>query len=116
VTNDTIDLYRYYDATKQAEFLYDCVVDTLERVIPEEVSYLQHYDAFKKYIDNRFEMPDKMVAVLVRYLEQNKGKLSKKALKTAFSQLNESEVRDIEEQYAELFEITPQKKMQLLQF
>ncbi len=105
VTNDTIDLYRYYDATKQAEFLYDCVADTLERVIPEEVNYLQNYDVFKNYIDNRFEMPDKEVALLVRYLEQNKGKLSKKALKTAFSQLNESEVIELEEQFVELFEI-----------
>ena len=24
VLNDTIDLYRYFDATKQAEFLYSC--------------------------------------------------------------------------------------------
>jgi hypothetical protein len=39
-------LYRYFDATKQAEFLYDCVEDTLDRVI-NEVTFLQNYDAFK---------------------------------------------------------------------
>jgi Fic family protein len=105
VTNDTIDLYRYYDATKQAEFLYDCVDDTLERVIPEEVAYLQKYDAFKKYIDNRFEMPDKMVAVLVRFLEQNKGVLSQRALKKEFSELEEKEIEDIHQQFAEIFEL-----------
>ena len=26
VLNDTIDFYRYFDATRQAEFLYDCVI------------------------------------------------------------------------------------------
>ncbi|MBU2951418.1 Fic family protein [Tamlana agarivorans] len=103
VTNDTIDLYRYFDATKQAEFLYDCVEDTLERVIPEEVTYLQNYDNFKKYIDNHFEMPDKMVAILVRFLEQNNGILSKRALAKEFSALKEKEIKDIETNYKTIF-------------
>jgi hypothetical protein len=103
VTNDTMDLYRYFDATKQAEFLYDCVEDTLERVIPEEVTYLQNYDDFKKYIDNHFEMPDNMVAILVRFLEQNNGILSKRALKKEFSALKEKEIKDIETNYKNIF-------------
>jgi hypothetical protein len=103
VTNDTIEFYRYFDATKQAEFLYDCVQDTLERVIPEEVTYLQNYDDFKKYIDNHFEMPDNMVAILVRFLEQNDGVLSKRALKNEFSALKEQEVKDIEANYKNIF-------------
>ncbi|MBL4904457.1 MAG: Fic family protein [Flavobacteriaceae bacterium] len=103
VTNETIDFYRYFDATKQAEFLYDCVKDTLDRVIPEEVSYLQKYDEFKKYIDNNFEMPDKMVAILVRFLEQNKGVLSKRALKKEFSELKEEEIKDIQDSYINIF-------------
>ena len=103
VTNYTINLYRYYDATKQAEFLYDCVEDTLERVIPEEVTYLQNYDAFKKYIDNNFEMPNKMVAILIRFLEQNNGVLSKKALNKEFSELKEEEIKDIEANYNSIF-------------
>lgn len=79
VMNDTIDFYRYFDATKQAEFLYDCVKDTIENIIPEEISYLIKYDEFKKFLDNEFEMPDKTVAILVRFLEQNNGKFSKKS-------------------------------------
>jgi hypothetical protein len=103
VTNDTMDLYRYFDATKQAEFLYDCVEDTLERVIPEEVTYLQNYDAFKRYIDNHFDMPDNMVAILVRFLEQNDGVLSKRSLKKKFSALEEKEIKDIETNYNTIF-------------
>ena len=103
VLNDTIDLYRYFDATRQAEFLYDCVDDTLNRVIPQEVNYLVRYDEFKHYIDNEYEMPDKMVAILVRFLEQNNGILSKRALKKEFSELNEDEAKSIEETYQAIF-------------
>jgi len=103
VTNNTIDLYRYFDATKQAEFLYDCVEDTLVRVIPEEVNYLQKYDEFKRYLDNHYEMPDKLVAILVRFLEQNQGGLSKRALKKEFAVLEDIEVNDIEKMYASIF-------------
>ncbi|WP_340156160.1 Fic family protein [uncultured Winogradskyella sp.] len=103
VLNHTIDFYRYFDATKQAEFLYDCVDDTLKRVIPEEVTYLQNYDAFKRYLDNEFEMPDKMVATLIRFLEQNNGVLSKRALKKEFSELKDTEVTEIENNYKLIF-------------
>ncbi|AOW19587.1 Fic family protein [Urechidicola croceus] len=103
VLNDTIDLYRYFDATKQAEFLYDCVADTLERVIPSEVNYLLKYDEFKRFIDNEFEMPDKLVAMLVMFLEQNNGVLSKRALKKEFSELEENEIIDIQNTFKSIF-------------
>jgi Fic family protein len=103
VLNETIDFYRYFDATQQAEFLYDCVDDTLNRVIPQEVNYLLRYDEFKHFIDNEYEMPDKMVAILVRFLEQNNGILSKRALKKEFSELNEDEVKSIQDTYQDIF-------------
>lgn len=99
VLNDTIDFYRYFDATKQAEFLYDCVNDTIENVIPQEVDYLQKYDEMKSYLDDIFQMPDKTVALLIRFLEQNGGLFSKRALEKEFSVLTEDEVKEIEEHY-----------------
>ena len=56
VTNETIDFYRYFDATNQAEFLYDCVEDTIEHIIPEEVNYLRRFDEFKKMRDKGMEV------------------------------------------------------------
>ncbi len=103
VLNETIDFYRYFDATKQAEFLYDCVEDTLVRIIPQEVRYLQNFDEFKFFIDNKYEMPDKMVALLVQFLQQEKGKLSKRALKKEFCALEEFEIIDIENKFREIF-------------
>tara|TARA_R110002050_G_scaffold129000_1_gene250423 strand:+ start:18875 stop:20425 length:1551 start_codon:yes stop_codon:yes gene_type:complete len=104
VSNNTIDFYRYFDATPQAEFLYDCVADTLERVIPEEVTYLQNYDVFKRYLDNNFEMPDKLVALLVQFLQQNNGVLSKRALDKEFKSLRAVEVVEIQRNFTEIFE------------
>src|SRR5262249_24323044 len=34
VRNDTIDLYRYFDCTAAAEFLYRCVEETIENDVP----------------------------------------------------------------------------------
>lgn len=103
ILNDTIDYYCYFDATDQAEFLYDCVHDTVKNIIPAEVDYLRKYDEFKRYVDDTYEMPDDMVGLLVRFLEQGIGKLSKRALKKEFSALQETEIKDIENSYHEIF-------------
>ena len=106
VLNETIDLYRYFDATEQAEFLYSCVLQTIEQTIPEEVDYLEKYDLMKDYLDNLFEMPDKTVALLIRFLEQGNGRLSERAKNEEFSALTEEEATRIEEKYREIFEKT----------
>jgi len=103
VLNETKDYYRYYDATKQAEFLYDCVEDTIKNIIPREVDYLQKYDEMKRYLDDNFEMPDKTVALLIRFLEQNGGQLSKGVRMKEFETLNNKEVRAIESRYQQIF-------------
>ncbi|GAB5552061.1 MAG: hypothetical protein Sapg2KO_16520 [Saprospiraceae bacterium] len=97
--NGTIDYYRYFDATEQAAFLYTCVEDTLTNIIPEEVNYLRNYDQFKQYIKEEFEMPDHMVALLIRFLEQGNGILSKRAQQNEFSVLSPVEIGQVEEQY-----------------
>jgi len=103
VINQTIDYYRYFDATEQAEFLYDCVWDTINNIIPEEVSYLNKYDEFKRFIDDYIDMPDKLVATLVRFLDQNYGQLSKRARSKEFKDLTEEEINTIEIKFKELF-------------
>lgn len=103
VTNDTIDFYRYFDATKQSEFLYDCVSETIEHIIPKEVDYLTKYDAFKKIIEDDYEMPDKLIATLVRFLEQGQGVLSKSAIEKDFESLSNYEIQAIQEIYNEIF-------------
>ena len=105
VLNETIDFYRYFDATKQAEFLFECVFDTINRIIPEEVDFILKYTEFKRFIEDKYEMPDKLVATLVRFLEQNNGKLSKRARTKEFVKLKGKEVHEIEKVFAEIFEL-----------
>lgn len=105
VINETIDLYRYFDATKMAEFLYDCVEYTIFDIIPSEVEYLNKYDEFKYMIDQQFEMPGKMIALLVKFLALGKGKLSKRARDKEFSQLTETEITLIENLYSDIFQV-----------
>lgn len=99
VLNQTIEYYQYFDATIQAEFLFECVDYTINKIIPEEVSYLQKYDTMKVWLDDRFQMPDKMVAMLIRFLEQNGGILSQRAKEKEFTSLTDVEVKEIEENY-----------------
>ena len=103
VTNETKDYYRFFDATKPTEFLFDCVADTIKNIVPREINYLANYDAFKAYMKEEFEMPDKLISVLVRFLEQNQGVLSKRAKEKEFSMLTEREVKRIESTYTEIF-------------
>ncbi len=103
VLNATIDYYRFFDLTKQAEFLYGCVQDTIENIIPLEITYLTKFDEFKRYINEDFEMPDNMIALLVRFLEQNDGALSKRVREKEFKALEDGEARDIEAKYNEIF-------------
>ena len=103
VLNETSYYYQFFDATHQAEFLYDCVQDTLQNIIPAEIKFITHYDEFKKYLDDEFEMPDKTVALLVRFLQQNNGTLSKRAREKEFALLTDTEVSHIEERYNSIF-------------
>ena len=109
ILNDTIDYYRYFDATTQAEFLYYSVNETIENIIPNEVEYLEKYDQFKHFIDNNYEMPDNMVSLLVSFLIQGEGKLSKRSLKKDFSDLKEDEVIDIESKFKDIFDLREKK-------
>lgn len=103
VTNNTLDYYRFFDATQQAEFLFDCVNDTIKNIIPKEISYLSHYDEFKSYLEEEFEMPDKMIALLVRFLEQSNGILSKRAKEKEFMNLTDEEIKKIEIEFNRIF-------------
>lgn len=105
VLNETIDYYRYFDATLQAEFLFECVDETIKKIIPEEVAYLQHYDEMKNWLDYRFAMPDNLVNLLIIFLRQNNGSLSKRAREKEFKDLTEEEVVEIESNYKTYFEL-----------
>jgi len=103
VLNDTRNLYRFFDATKQAEFLFECVAETVNVTLPAEVDYLLKYDQLNSFIKNFLDMPDNKVDLLIRFLVQNGGRLSKRAIGKEFSGLTEQERQAIEARYLEVF-------------
>ncbi|MCC5918547.1 MAG: Fic family protein, partial [Cryomorphaceae bacterium] len=109
ILNNTIDLYRYYDLTKQVEFLYECVEETIEQIIPEELDYLEKYDRVTKYINNYLSLPDTKVDLLIKLLNQNNGRLSKNKRQKEFGDITDEEVSSIEENFQSIFEINKRK-------
>lgn len=103
VINETIDLYAYFDATELTEFLLKCVLKTVEHILPQEIKYLENYDQLKNFLDNHFDFPDAQVALLVKFLEQGNGKLSKRAREKEFKLLTLHEIELIENKFREIF-------------
>ena len=96
VLNATADLYRYFDCTEEAEFLYACVRRTIEQDLPREIDYLRRHDEATCRIMNAVEMPDRVAENLVMSIRQNNGKLSKKRRDGEFQELRDEEVTLIE--------------------
>lgn len=103
VKNDTAPFYRFFDATPHAEFLYQCVKTTITEDLPEETQFLRQYDEFRQGVDALFDMPDRKLTLLFRFLDQDEGRLSARALEGEFSALEDSEVERIEALYGKLF-------------
>ncbi|GMQ77364.1 MAG: Fic family protein [Gammaproteobacteria bacterium] len=101
VVNDTGDFYRFFDATPHAEFIYACVLQTIEHDLPEEARFLQRYDEFCAGLKTVVDMPTRTVDLLFRFLRQNNGKFSQRALSKEFVELTEREVGRIERLYAD---------------
>src|SRR5262249_36952371 len=103
VLNDTAGYYRYFDATRHAEFLYECVQQTVEHDLPEEVAYLEAYDKFSRRVLQLVEMPNSMIDLLNRFVRQNGGTLSKRARSKEFTLVTDEEALAIEQAYEAAF-------------
>ena len=103
VLNETIDLYRYFDATQQAEFLFDCIKETVETILPKEIDYLKKHDEMKRFIESYIELPDRLTDLLIIFLQQGKGKLSKRAKEREFEALTEEEIKTLESKFQSIF-------------
>lgn len=95
VTNATIDLYRYFDATAFAEYLYDRVGDTVRRDLKEELDFVATFDRAVADVRNRIDMPDRRAALFVRLSMQNGGRLSA-AKRAQFAELSDTEVTELD--------------------
>ena len=96
VLSDTADLYRFFDCTIAAEFLYACVARTVEHDLPEQIDYLRRYDEAQRRIMEMVEVPDRLAQDLIMFIRQNNGKLPKRRREREFVALTDEEAAQIE--------------------
>lgn len=101
VNNQTAHLYRFWDATRFAEYLYDCVAETIRTDLREEIAFLKIFDAAIRATMDIVDMPDRRASLLVRLILQNNGRLSH-SKREMFSELKDEEISTIEEAVASL--------------
>ncbi len=95
VQNRTDHLYRYWDATDFAEYLYRCVEETIKRDLHEEIRFLQLFDRAVRETMEIVEMPDRRASLMVRLIIQNEGTLLKNK-RDQFGELRDQEIAAIE--------------------
>ena len=103
--SDIEALYRYPDFTQHAIFLIRAIKSTVTDEIPDELLFLQRFDALKKDIQLIVDMPDKKLDFIIVVLNQNKGQLSSKKRKL-FPELTDDEIMKMENAYKEVFNST----------
>jgi Fic family protein len=96
VLNSTDKLYRYYDATPQAEYLYDAVAETIRKDLREEIEFLEVFDRVMVAVQKIVDMPNARASLLIRLMLQNHGTLSRNK-RRQFAELHDDEVLRIEE-------------------
>jgi hypothetical protein len=96
VHNETARLYRFFDATPHAEYLYHCIEETIRRDLREEIGFLVVFDAAMRKALEVVDMPDRRASLLVRLILQNRGKLSR-GKRASFAEIKDDELHRMEE-------------------
>lgn len=96
VRNDTASLYRFFDATLFAEYLYDRVIDTVRTDLREELGFLTIFDRAMEGVRAVVDMPDRRAGLLIRLMLQNGGHLSK-GKRGQFEELSDEEIAAMEQ-------------------
>ncbi|PCJ58697.1 MAG: cell filamentation protein Fic [Rhodospirillaceae bacterium] len=96
VLNDTADLYRYFDCTAEAEFIYACVRHTVECDLPREIDCLRRYDKALRQIMNVVELSDRLAGDFIMFTRQHDGVLPNRRRQKEFEAMTDDEVMALE--------------------
>jgi hypothetical protein len=96
VLNETADLYRYFDCTDEAEFLFACVQRTVEHDLPREIDYLRRHDEAMRKIMDTVEMPNRLAEDFIMFTRQNNSTLPKRRRTNEFKAMTDDEVIALE--------------------
>jgi hypothetical protein len=96
VNGDTANHYRYFDATRLAEYLYDRVADSVRKDLAEELDFLSCYERAYRGVRNVVDMPNKKISLFVRMAMTNGGALPK-SRRNMFEEITDDEIARMEE-------------------
>lgn len=96
VLNATDHLYRYFDATRFVEFIYDKLKETIEIDIRQEVEFVDRFDRAYAAVTDIVDMPNRKASLFVRLCMQNAGGPSKNK-RDQFKELSDDEIARLEE-------------------
>ena len=96
VLNDTAYLYRYFDATRQAEYLMDRLERTVRFSLPAELDYLHRFDDAKRRLAERIDLPDRLASLFIQFCAQNGGRLATRKREQFFPGLGDDELAGME--------------------
>ncbi len=102
--NDAL-YYRFFDATRQVEFLYSALERTVTHDLEEEIRFLLHYDAAHTLLNAEFDWPKGRLDLFIRVLSENKGRLSARKRASHFEFLSDSEMSEFEAIFREAFDV-----------
>jgi hypothetical protein len=111
VQNATLEHFRYLDCTCMAEALHEFLSETIELEIPEELRFLQSYDAARIAMRDVVELPEPIANLFLSLCLQNKGHLSQTKRKLpAFAKLTDEEIIRLEEVIAATYLLSPNRQ------
>lgn len=96
VENDTADLYRYFDATPQVEYLYRCIKEAIEVDLRNELTYVAQFDRGLRALNDLSAMPDRKAQLFVNLVISN-GRIGADKRQRHFPELTDDEVARFEE-------------------
>lgn len=95
VHTDSKGLYRYFDATRAAEYLYATAERTIDSDLRGEIDYLVRFDRAWRSIREVVDMPDRRLELFLRICLANGGRLSA-GKRSQFAELSDAEIARME--------------------
>lgn len=91
VKNGTADFYRFIDFTEIVEQFFELIGEALETELISELEYLDAWDRARAKMREIVDMPERRLALFIRFTEQNGGVLPNKR-RGEFPELSDEEV------------------------
>lgn len=96
INNDVLHLYKYPDYTPHALFLYNMMEASISEDLIQEAIYIVKYDAIKRAIERKFDIPNKELNLFIQLAIQNSGKIGNSKRKKFSKWIDEDQLIQLE--------------------